>query len=113
MVELLDQAWRTARKSHCCNSCGGGIAPGERYSVSTCVDGGDLYQYKAHERCISAVDIIAGELPLDDDMPNVSDLESEDWEFIREESPDTYAAFMSRTSGDGPDMDKTDRETQA
>ena len=58
MLEIISTTWRTARKEHRCNYCGGIIRPGERYEYSVNKFDGDIYEWKSHEKCT----FIAGEI---------------------------------------------------
>ena len=50
-METLTDEIRTARKQHRCNWCGNPIQKGEKYRISTNVDGGDIWNFKEHLRC--------------------------------------------------------------
>ena len=52
MTEEICTEWRTARKEYSCDYCGGKIKPGERYEHYTGKYDGDIYVWKAHERCV-------------------------------------------------------------
>lgn len=51
MPELIKDECRKARKRHLCNYCGHDIEPGEKYNYSLLKDGGDVYSWRAHEKC--------------------------------------------------------------
>ena len=43
--------WRTARKPHKCNYCGGIIQPKERYNRYVGKYDGEIYTWDSHEKC--------------------------------------------------------------
>lgn len=48
---MLSYKQHIARKRHRCNYCGAYIEPGDKYSVSSHVEDGQFYTWKAHEEC--------------------------------------------------------------
>ena len=52
MTEEISTTWRTARKAHTCNYCRRTIQPGERYEHYVGKYDGELYTWRAHEKCV-------------------------------------------------------------
>lgn len=47
----IKSCFRTAKKQHTCNLCGGYINPGERYHYEFNKDGSDVWGFSAHLEC--------------------------------------------------------------
>lgn len=51
MSEEIRTEWRTARKRHCCDLCEAWIEPGARYYAYTGKYDGEIFTFKAHDKC--------------------------------------------------------------
>ena len=71
-VEVLNSKKHTAKVKHICDLCGGTINIGERYQADFCVDGGDSYTFKAHEKCLTIANEIYEYLDLDEEMDRMN-----------------------------------------
>lgn len=51
-MDCIRQGERRARKNHRCDLCGRQINEGELYCFQVCVEGGDLWENRLHEKCM-------------------------------------------------------------
>lgn len=103
MMAVLREGTHTARKRHFCDSCCGTIEAGERYYTQVSDDTG-FGQFKAHERCRRASEIVFNAAPewhCLDEMPAVSDFDSEDWDIVLAEDESLFAQFAKDTPNAG------------
>jgi len=63
-MQTLSRTTQKARKEHICNLCGLPIRVGERYNKQSNINGGEFYEFKAHEIC----DVLAVNLGMYDEM---------------------------------------------
>lgn len=95
MVDILDDAVRTARKKRTCDQCLHPIHVGQRYRKQVYSDGG-LQTYCAHEDCDKAAQRYAdlANLGRNDDPPYLaSDLTWEDFGWLLNEFPAVAGRF--------------------
>ena len=51
MTEIINESRRRAKKIHICDLCHENINPGQSYFYQFLRDGGDLWEFKAHDSC--------------------------------------------------------------
>lgn len=94
-MEIICERTPKARKRHRCDNCGRTIDRGERYHMQVYKDG-KIYSFRSHTACWRASNIIYAEAELyryDEELPLVSDMESEDRETIATQDQDAYIAI--------------------
>lgn len=89
----LGTTTQKARMRHVCTNCGRHIQPGQTYSRSRIVDGGEAWVWKSHDHCQKASEILwdAGIQGDEDCLVRVEEMDAEDRAMVAEKAPEVAA----------------------